>query len=90
MALRGTPAQAVSGRLEAEIWEDIVTFAIDADVIAEPAPGEREGEQEEALRQEAEGRQRQLAGVRLRAGPHLRSTAGRESTKRLLTDSGDD
>ena len=42
------PAQAVSGRLEAEIWEDIVSFAIDADdIIAElhrrTAPGECHG-----------------------------------------------
>jgi hypothetical protein len=58
------PAQAVSGQLEAEIWEDIVSFAIDADdVIAELRQESAMKEvQTEVLRKEAEGLQRRLAG----------------------------
>jgi site-specific DNA recombinase len=50
-------AKAVSGWLEAKIWEDIVTFAIDADeVIAElRQESAAEGEQADVLRQKAEG-----------------------------------
>lgn len=82
------PAQAVSGRLEAEIWEDIVTFAIDAaDVIAELRQ-----ESAKASRRKRCGKKRRVASDSLPGLPpsgtaFLRSTAGAESTKPPLTDS---